>query len=89
MDGKVKRFNELRGYGFITGADGQDYFFHYSMIISDGFKTLNVDDQVTFTPKITFKGLQAIDVKLCNDLLSTQLKLTSRPNYYTSSNYRP
>jgi CspA family cold shock protein len=87
MDGKVKRFNELRGYGFITGEDGEDYFFHYSMIISDGFKTLNVDDQVAFTPKITFKGLQAIDVKLCNDMLSTQLKLKNQPSYYIRPNY--
>jgi CspA family cold shock protein len=41
MNGKVKWFNARRGYGFITGTDGKDYFVHYSAIESEGYKSLN------------------------------------------------
>ena len=46
--GTVKWFNAEKGYGFITGEDGQDVFVHFSAIQGDGFKTLNEGQKVTF-----------------------------------------
>lgn len=48
LTGKVKRFNEFRGWGFITGTDGNDYFVHYSEINAKGYKTLAVSEKVQF-----------------------------------------
>lgn len=39
MNGTVKWFDTRKGYGFIVGDDGQDYFVHYSQIQADGYKT--------------------------------------------------
>lgn len=47
-DGKVKWFNARKGYGFIAAPDGRDVFVHYSSIGSDGYKTLEEGDAVTF-----------------------------------------
>jgi len=63
MRGKVKFFNEEKGFGFIGGEDGKDYFVHFSAIISDGYKTLRSDQEVTFSPSKTPKGLSAENVK--------------------------
>jgi CspA family cold shock protein len=46
--GSVKWFNDAKGYGFITGEDGQDVFAHYSAIQSDGFKSLQEGDKVEY-----------------------------------------
>ena len=46
--GTVKWFNAEKGYGFITGEDGQDVFVHFSAIQVDGFKTLEEGQKVTF-----------------------------------------
>lgn len=62
-EGKVKWFNEKKGFGFISTDDGEDIFIHYSEIESDGFKTLTQDQRVTFEIKEGPKGLQAIHVK--------------------------
>mgnify|MGYP000573983817 CR=1 FL=1 len=48
MKGTVKWFNEEKGFGFITGEDGKDVFVHFSAIVSDGFKTLEEGQPVTF-----------------------------------------
>ena len=46
--GTVKWFNAEKGYGFITGEDGNDVFVHFSAIQSEGFKTLEEGQPVTF-----------------------------------------
>ncbi len=66
--GTVKWFNSQKGYGFITDeATGEDVFVHFSAIMSDGFKTLEDGQKVTFEteqdPKDS-KKLKAVNV--CN-----------------------
>ena len=62
-DGRVKWFNEQKGYGFISRDDGDDVFVHFSEIVSDGFKTLTENQEVTFEIKEGPRGLQASNVK--------------------------
>ena len=66
MCGKVKWFNNEKGYGFIEYQDGKDVFVHYSAIKVDGYKTLNEGDEVKFDLIETPKGLQAKNVELLN-----------------------
>ncbi len=60
--GKVKWFNARKGYGFIAGEDGQDIFVHYASISSDGYKTLNEGQDVTYDVVKGEKGLRAENV---------------------------
>ena len=60
--GKVKWFNERKGYGFITGEDGEDLFVHHSSIQGDGFKTLEEGEAVEFEVAPGRKGQQAVNV---------------------------
>lgn len=62
MTGIVKWFNNEKGYGFIQYKEDNDIFVHYSMIQSDGYKTLNEGDVVQFELIETDKGLQAVKV---------------------------
>lgn len=63
--GTVKWFNSQKGFGFITNeANGEDVFVHFSGIATDGFKTLEDGQSVTFEITQGSKGLQAVDVKL-------------------------
>lgn len=63
MKGSVKWFNAKRGYGFISGEDGSEYFVHYSGIKKEGFKTLKPDTPVTFDVKLAEDGkASAVDV---------------------------
>jgi len=63
VTGKVKFFNESKGFGFITQADGPDVFVHFSAIQSDGFKTLAEGQEVEFSIVEGKKGPQAENVK--------------------------
>jgi CspA family cold shock protein len=67
MKGTVKKFDKEKGYGFITGEDGKDYFFHYSQLMMDGFKTAEVGQKVSFDETTTEKGLRANNIHLEND----------------------
>jgi len=61
--GTVRWFNEDKGFGFITPADGEkDLFVHRSGIRSPAFKPLHQGDKVSFEVASTQKGLKAIDV---------------------------
>ncbi len=63
LTGKVKFFNESKGFGFIERADGPDVFVHFSAIQSDGFKTLSDGQEVEFEIGQGPKGPQAQNVK--------------------------
>ena len=63
MIGKVKWFNNTKGYGFIDHSTGEDIFVHYSVIKQDGYKTLSEGQRVEFDLIETPKGLQAINVR--------------------------
>jgi CspA family cold shock protein len=60
--GKVKWFNEAKGFGFIERAGGPDVFVHYSAIVGDGFRTLMEGDEVSFEVTQGPKGPQAANV---------------------------
>ncbi len=61
--GKVKWFNDAKGYGFIAREDGPDVFVHHSAIQSDGFRSLTEGQQVDFEITEGPKGLQAANVR--------------------------
>lgn len=64
-NGTVKWFNEAKGFGFITPADGsKDLFAHFSEIVGSGFKTLTEGQQVSYTPSQGAKGPQASQIQV-------------------------
>ncbi|MCX5821153.1 MAG: cold-shock protein [Deltaproteobacteria bacterium] len=63
-EGKVKWFNEGKGFGFIEKNDGGDVFVHFSAIQSTGFKTLTEGQAVSFDVVQGNKGPAAENVKL-------------------------
>ncbi len=61
--GRVKWFNEQKGYGFIEQDDGRELFVHHTGIFGDGFKNLRENQEVEFDTEQGQKGLKAINVK--------------------------
>jgi CspA family cold shock protein len=62
VTGKVKWFNNSKGYGFIGREDGADVFVHYSAITGDGYRSLQEGDEVEFEIVEGQKGPQASNV---------------------------
>jgi CspA family cold shock protein len=62
-EGKVKWFNERKGFGFIEQDGGSDVFVHFSAIQGSGFKTLAEGQQVSFDVQQGKKGLEAENVR--------------------------
>ena len=62
VTGKVKWFNAEKGYGFITPDEGKDVFVHQSAIQTDGFKTLDDGEAVSFEVVQSDRGEQAANV---------------------------
>ncbi len=56
LKGVVKWFDNHKGYGFITGDNGEDIFVHYTAITEDGYKKLAQDDRVSYGVRIDDKG---------------------------------
>lgn len=65
INGKVKWFNNTKGYGFIVAdGDTQDLFAHYSAITMEGYKTLKAGQQVTFELQEGPKGMHAVNIQV-------------------------
>ncbi len=62
-NGTVKWFNATKGYGFLTNDDtGEEIFVHFSGIATDGYKTLEDGQKVTFETTEGNRGMQAVNV---------------------------
>jgi CspA family cold shock protein len=62
VTGKVKWFNDSKGFGFIEQENGQDVFVHFSAIQGEGYKSLSEGQEVEFEVMESEKGLQARNV---------------------------
>ena len=62
VTGKVKWFNAEKGYGFITTDEGKEVYVHYSAIQTEGFKTLDDGEAVSFEVVQSDRGEQAANV---------------------------
>ncbi len=62
MKGRVKWFNDQKGFGFITGEDNKDVFVHFSAIMDNGFKSLKEGENVQYDVVSSDKGPKAANV---------------------------
>lgn len=71
MLGRVKWFNDTKGYGFITARDTpEDYFVHYTAIHKmEGYRSLLPGQDVTFDGKVGPRGLTAVNVKVVDGMV--------------------
>ncbi len=85
LSGKVKWFNNAKGYGFIL-ADGrdEDLFAHYSAIQMDGYKTLKAGQPVSFDIIQGPKGLHAVNINSINQTVDAPAAAVAQPQAVTS-----
>ena len=81
VKGHVKFYNMFRGWGFIIGDDGNDYFVHWSFIEGTGDKFLWMGERVEFKPLKTYQGLQATNVTILQEKKNRRIRL--KPNPFT------
>jgi CspA family cold shock protein len=62
LNGTVKWFNNQKGYGFISGEDGNEYFVHFTGIAGNGFRELVENQKVEFNVEDGDKGQKAVNV---------------------------
>ena len=72
MTGRVKWFNNEKGFGFIEYTEDEDIFVHYSAINQEGYKSLSEGQLVRFKLIETPKGMQALDVEVINELTTAK-----------------
>lgn len=72
MIGRVKWFNNEKGYGFIEYKENEDIFVHYSAIEAEGYKSLSEGQLVEFKLVETSKGFQALNVKLVKETVTVK-----------------
>lgn len=72
VKGRVKWFNNEKGYGFIEYKDNEDIFIHYSAINQDGYKSLTEGQYVEFNLVETAKGYQALDVVVIKEVATSK-----------------
>ena len=72
MTGRVKWFNNEKGYGFVEYTEEEDIFVHYSAINQEGYKSLSEGQLVRFKLIETPKGMQALDVEVINELTTAK-----------------
>ena len=63
MKGTVKMFDKEKGFGFIHCDDGKDYFFHYSALVMDDYKTAEKGENVEFDVEESTRGPRACNVR--------------------------
>jgi CspA family cold shock protein len=63
VEGRVKWFNDQKGYGFIETDNGHDVFVHHSSIEGEGYKSLSEGDRVSFAEEKGTKGPSAVNVR--------------------------
>ena len=76
--GRVKWFNNTKGYGFITRENAADIFVHYSAIQQDGYRSLREGQLVEFTIGEGPKGIQADDVTVIGPSIREQKKAAAQ-----------
>ena len=64
--GVVSWFNDIKGFGFITDESGKDIYVHYSEVVREGFKTLNVGEKVVFEVIDQESAPKAVSVRIIN-----------------------
>ena len=87
LTGKVKWFNDAKGWGFIEHHTGKDVFVHYSVIETEGFRSLKDGEEVEYELKEGDKGLNASRVARVNmpaETMASQIEVTSTPQNQVS-----
>ncbi|MCO6432414.1 MAG: cold shock domain-containing protein [Deltaproteobacteria bacterium] len=77
--GKVKWFNNTKGYGFIVHTSGKDVFVHYSQIQTDGYKSLQEGEEVEYELIEGPKGLHALRVRPNRPHIQTAVPAAMHP----------